>query len=88
MEVDRNVAEKLAREYLRQYGRFDGVEIVVEVLELPQGWQIHVEPAKSYLKKHRPDLRKPLFVDRTDGRIWPIPSYGAKLLVAKLRGQL
>lgn len=88
MSLDRQTAQEAVREYLRGFGRFDGVDVVLAIDEVPEGWQIVVQPANSYFRRHRLELTLPLFVDRTDGRVHHIPSFGLKGLIARLRGQL
>jgi hypothetical protein len=87
MHIDREAAESTVRDHLRQFGRFDNVDVTLSTHEVAEGWQIIVHPTNSYLRRHRRELTLPLFVDRSDGRIHHIPSFGLNGLVARLRGQ-
>lgn len=86
MDIDREVAEAAVRDHLRQFGRFDGVEVTLDTHDLGEGWQVVVQPANSYL--HRRELTLGLFVDRADGRVHHNPSSGTKALIARLRGTI
>ncbi|WP_020475704.1 hypothetical protein [Zavarzinella formosa] len=88
MDIDREVAEASVRDHLRQFGRFDGVDVTLDAHDVGEGWQVVVQPANSYLRRHRRELTLPLFVDRADGRVHHIPSFGLKGLVAWLRGTI
>ena len=88
MDIDREQAEAAARDHLRQCGRFDGVEVTLDTHDVGEGWQVVVQPANSYLRRHRRELTLPLFVDRADGRVHHIPSFGTKGLIAQLRGTI
>jgi hypothetical protein len=80
-------AERAVRDYLHQFGRFEHVALIFEAHEIgEEGWQFRVRPANPYFRRHRQDLSIALFVDRRDGKVHTIPSYGVKGLVAKLRG--
>jgi hypothetical protein len=82
------MAESTVRDHLRQFGRFDNVEVTLNTHELAEGWQVVVQSANPYLRRHRRELTLPLFVDRIDGRVHHIPSFGLKGLVARLRGTI
>lgn len=87
MEIDRDAAERAVRDYLRNFGRFENAEIELVTNQVTEGWTITVRPTNSYFRRHRPELSMRLFVDRTNGQVYPVPSSGLKGLVAQLRGQ-
>jgi hypothetical protein len=88
MVIDREAAESAVRGHLLQIGRFDGVDVTFNTDEVAEGWRVVVQPANSYLRRHRRELTLHLFVDRTDGQVHHIPSFGLNLFLARLRRQL
>ncbi|MBA4188702.1 MAG: hypothetical protein C0467_11945 [Planctomycetaceae bacterium] len=103
MDIDREGVEVAVRDYVRQYGRFDSVEVVLDIHEINdansdaiiEGWQVTVKPSlaylrglSSYFRRRRSQPTMALFVDHADGRIHQIPSAGLRGLIAQLRGRL
>ena len=87
MGVGRKEAMDMVHDLISAEPRFNGVEVVLAVNEVPEGWQIIVHPANSYLRRHRRDLKLWLFVDHLNGQIHHVPSSGLRGLIIRLRSQ-
>ena len=86
--MDQAEAEQALRNHLRLVSRDAADALAAEPEAHEEGWVFYVSPADLYFGRAMPFRTVTFFVDASDGRVHVVPSYGLRLLLAKLRGRI